>query len=160
MIALMKVDEVSWDHPDAATLRARQREEIAGIYGTPDSEPGTPPSAADTAVFVVAYDDAGTPLGCGGLRELGDGAGEIKRMYVTPDARGSGAATLVLTTLEEWARDRGWTRLLLETGDRQTAAVRFYTRAGYARVPNFGPYRDVAGSYCYERRLPERQLRP
>ncbi|MFC6065573.1 GNAT family N-acetyltransferase [Streptomyces ochraceiscleroticus] len=149
----MKIEQVAWDDPDAAVLRAQQRSEIAEIYGTPDSEPGAPPSAADITAFFVAYEDDGIPVGCGGLRDLGDGIGEVKRMYVLPDRRGSGAAAAVLRALEDWARARGWTRLRLETGDRQHAAVRFYTRSGYTRIPNFGAYAGVAASWCFERAL-------
>ncbi|KUJ68047.1 GCN5 family acetyltransferase [Streptomyces albus subsp. albus] len=149
----MKIEQVPWTHPDAAALRARQRAEIAEIYGTPDSEPGAAPSAADIAVFFVASADDGSAVGCGGLRDLGGGIGEVKRMYVEPDRRGSGVAAGVLSALEEWARGQGWTHLRLETGDRQAAAVRFYTRHGYRRIPNFGAYAEVRESRCFERLL-------
>ncbi|MFJ2738575.1 GNAT family N-acetyltransferase [Streptomyces sp. NPDC087440] len=149
----MKTEEVSWDDPAATALRARQRTEIAERYGTPDSEPGTPPSAEDIAVFLVARTEDGTAVGCGGLRDLGAGIGEVKRMYVAPDQRGAGVATAVLAALEEWARSRGWTRLRLETGLAQPDAVRFYTRSGYRRIPNFGSYEGLSTSLCYEREL-------
>ncbi|WP_235483857.1 GNAT family N-acetyltransferase [Streptomyces roseoverticillatus] len=76
-------------------LIARQRAEIAERYDTPDSEHGVAPSAADIATFFVAYEDDGTAVGCGGLRYLGEGVGEIKRMYVAPPWRGSGTAQLI-----------------------------------------------------------------
>ncbi|MFJ4879430.1 GNAT family N-acetyltransferase [Streptomyces sp. NPDC088745] len=148
-----RIEQVGWDDPDATALRARQRAEIAERYGTPDSEPGTPPSADDIAVFVVARTEDGTAVGCGGLRDIGAGTGEVKRMYVTPDQRGAGVAPLVLAALEDWARARGWTRLRLETGLAQPDAVRFYTRRGYRRIPNFGPYEGLSTSLCYEREL-------
>ncbi|NYH55571.1 MULTISPECIES: GNAT family N-acetyltransferase [Nocardiopsis] len=150
----MRIDMVPWNDPDASALRAGQRAEIAQRYGTPDSEPGVAPSADDIAVFVVARDERGTAVGCGGLRDLGDGTGEVKRMYVPPERRGSGAAPLVLAALEEWARERGWTCLRLETGDRQPDAVRFYTRAGYTPVPKFGAYADSPSSLCFGKVLP------
>ncbi|GHC83315.1 N-acetyltransferase [Nocardiopsis terrae] len=149
----MNVELVPWDDPEAAALRSGQRREIAERYGTPDSEPGTPPSAADIAVFAVVRDGADRAVGCGGLRDLGEGAGEVKRMYVLPEHRGSGAAAVLLNALEEWARDRGWKCLRLETGDRQPDAVRFYTRSGYTPVPAFGAYADSPGSLCFERTL-------
>ncbi|RII22262.1 N-acetylglutamate synthase [Streptomyces sp. YIM 130001] len=149
----MRIEQVDWHHPDASALRAGQRAEIARRYGTDDSEPGVPPSADDIAVFLVAYADDGSPIACGALRDLDAGTGEIKRMYVDPPARGSGAASLVLAALEDRARARNLTRLRLETGDNQPDAVRFYTRSGYRRIPNFGPYADVAASQCYEREL-------
>ncbi len=156
----MRIEQVAWTHPDAVALRAGQRAEIAERYGTPDSEPGTPPSAVDVAVFVVAYEDGGTAVGCGGLRDLSEGVGEVKRMYVDLPWRGSGAALRILRALEDWAREQGWSSLRLETGDRQPDAVRFYTRAGYERIPNFGAYKGLEGSWCFERPLhgaPERR---
>ncbi|MER5887917.1 GNAT family N-acetyltransferase [Streptomyces sp. NPDC001941] len=157
----MRIERVDWTHPHAAALRARQRAEIAERYGTPDSEPGVPPSADDIAAFFVAYEPGGTAVGCGGLRHLGkedvDGAaeeaGEVKRMYVEPAWRGTGAARLVLSALEEWALEQGWTLLRLETGDAQPDAVRFYTRCGYEPVQPFGAYVDAERSLCFARRL-------
>jgi GNAT superfamily N-acetyltransferase len=149
----MEIKQVPWADPDATALRQRQRAEIAAIYGTPDSEPGVAPSAADVAVFFVAWEDEGTAVGCGGLRDLGEGAGEVKRMYVAPAWRGSGVASRILGTLEDWARGQGWASLRLETGDRLPAAVRFYVRSGYGRISNFGDYADVESSLCFERLL-------
>ena len=149
----MRIDIVDWDDPDAAALRAGQRAEIAARYGTPDSEPGVAPSADDIAVFAVARDGSGAAVGCGGLRDLGGGAGEVKRMYVLPERRGTGAAPRILAALEDWARARGWTCLRLETGDRQPDAVRFYTRSGYTPVPGFGAYADSESSLCFEKVL-------
>lgn len=149
----MKIEQVAWADPDATALRARQRAEIAERYGTPDSEPGVAPSAVDVAAFFVAYEDGGTAVACGGLRDLGEGAGEIKRMYVAPPWRGSGVALKILRTLEDWARGQAWTRLRLETGDSQPDAVRFYTRSGYERIPNFGAYYGLKSSLCFERLL-------
>ncbi|MFI1825091.1 GNAT family N-acetyltransferase [Streptomyces sp. NPDC020412] len=147
------VREVAWDDADAVALRAGQRAEIAELYGTHDSEAGPAPSAGDIAVFLLAHGADGTPLGCGGLRRLAGATGEVKRMYVTPEARGTGVAEAVLRGLEDWARRSGWRALRLETGDRQHAAVRFYTRAGYARISNFGPYAQSPDSLCFERAL-------
>ena len=149
----MQIAAVAWDDEDATALRAAQRVEIAERYGRTDSEPGTPPSAADVACFVVARDDDGTPVGCGGLRPLDERSGEIKRMYVVPARRGTGVAGAVLEALEAWARGVGWTHLRLETGDRQPDAVAFYTRRGYTPIPRFGRYLDEPSSLCFERAL-------
>lgn len=148
----MQIVPVPWDDPDAGALRAAQRVEIEQRYGRPDSEPGPAPTAADIAYFVVAYAD-GRPVGCGGLRQLDDVTGEIKRMYVLPDRRGTGVATAVLHALERQARSLGWTELRLETGNAQPDAIAFYTRHGYRRVANFGPYIDPEFSFCFGRAL-------
>jgi len=98
-------------------------------------------------------DEDGRPQGCGALRLLEPGAAEIKRMFVTPDARGSGVATAILHALEDHARALAITTLKLETGWGQPDAIRFYEREGYQRIDNFGPYVGAEISRCYARRL-------
>jgi putative acetyltransferase len=144
---------VSWDHPDAEELRAAQRADIVARYGG-DFEPGHRPTAADIAVFVVAYDGE-TPIGCGAFRDLVDEQPtvEVKRMYVRPECRGRKIGQLILRDLERRARERGATRVRLETGTRQPEAVRLYEGAGYRLIPNFGDYVDAQASLCFERNL-------
>ena len=146
------IEPVDWDDPRGVVLREAQQEEISGRYGTPDSEPGVKPSASDIAVFLLATRD-GEPVACGGLRRIDDAHGEIKRMYAAPAARGTGAAVAVLRELERYGRDLGWERLVLETGDLQQDAVRFYTREGYSPIPLYGHYVGSELSLCFERRL-------
>lgn len=147
------VEQRPWHDPIGAHLRERQREEILARYDGEDTEPGVHPSAADVVVFLVAFDDAGTPLGCGALRQLDDTSAEVKRMYVVPAARGTGVATAVLRALEQAAVDRGWTTVRLETGTGQPDAVRFYEREGYRPIPAYGDYIGCEVSLCYERTL-------
>jgi putative acetyltransferase len=149
---LLELREVPWDHLDSERLRAAQQSELAVRYGRPDSEPGPKPTAGDMSIFFVAYDGA-EAIGCGGLRTLDDQHGEIKRMYVVPERRGTGVARAILRHLEVEARSRGWDRLVLETGDEQPDAMRFYEREGYRSIPNFGYYADSELSRCYEKRL-------
>ena len=149
----LRISSVPFDHPDAAALRIAQRVELTARYGTPDSEPGPAPTAADTTVFLLARDPDGIAVGCGALRELGPEVGEVKRMYVVPERRRSGVAGAVLAALEAEAARRGWTVLKLETGTEQPDAMAFYERHGYRRIPNFGHYADSDLSVCYERAL-------
>ncbi|MFI5931680.1 GNAT family N-acetyltransferase [Actinoplanes sp. NPDC051494] len=147
------IEERPWDDPAGSALRLAQRAELDERYGSDDHEPGTAPSAADIDLFLVALDDRGVLMGCGALRRLDRVAAEVKRMYVTPGARGSGVATALLRALESAAVDRGWTTLRLETGPAQPDAIRFYEREGYRPIPLFGPYVGSDLSVCYEREL-------
>ena len=149
----MKIEVTLWDDPDAEALRARQRAEVAELLGSENNEPGAKPSAGDVAVFYVVRLDDGTAVGCGGLRDLGGGVGEVKRMYADPAQRGKGVSVLVLAALEDWAREAGWTSLRLETAFGLPAAVRFYTRSGFEPIENFGPYAGVESSVCFEKAL-------
>jgi putative acetyltransferase len=146
-----------WDDPEGRQLREDQQFELRQIYGA-DTEPGVKPSSSDVQVFVVAWTasaNGGTrqALGCGGLRRLDNTTAEIKRMYVQPAHRGRGLSRRILAELEARARAAGWNRLRLETGPLQHSAMRLYESAGYARIPNFGHYRDSATSLCYEKVL-------
>jgi len=149
--AAIEVVPVAWDDPAAVALREAQRVEIDARYGG-DTETGVKPSAADIALFLVAF-RGGEPVACGGLRPIDAEHGEIKRMFATPAARGTGAAVAVLRALEAAARERGWTRLVLETGVEQPDAIRFYTREGYEPIEKFGYYADAELSLCFGRTL-------
>ncbi|MER7460008.1 GNAT family N-acetyltransferase [Micromonospora sp. NPDC126480] len=154
MIRTVSIEREPWESADAARLRAAQRAELDARYGNDDHEPGAPPTGETVSVFLVARDADGAAVGCGGLRFLGPGEAEIKRMYVEPAARGTGVATAILHALEEAARAAGVTTLLLETGTAQPDAMRFYEREGYHRIDNFGPYQGEPLSVCYARDLP------
>jgi putative acetyltransferase len=146
------VRELDWDDPVGEKLRVDQKTEVSARYPVDDSEPGPAPTSADITSFFVAYDrETDDPVGCGALRELDAEHGEIKRMYVAPERRGSGAATAVLRRLEQDARARGWTRVVLETGTEQHEAVRFYEREGYTAIPPYGYYIGSPFSLCYEK---------
>jgi putative acetyltransferase len=92
------------------------------------------------AFFVARLN--GEAVGCGGIA-FEDGFAELKRMYVRPHARGKGVVQALIARLEEEARTRGVTRLLLETGDVLHAAIRVYERAGFKRCEAFGAYRAL-----------------
>jgi GNAT superfamily N-acetyltransferase len=102
--------------------------------------------------FVVGRLD-GRPVACGATRRLADDVAEIKRMYVTPPARGRGLSKQILAALEDDARRAGVTRLLLETGDRQPEAISLYKSAGYEPVAPYGEFKDSPQSRCFEKRL-------
>jgi GNAT superfamily N-acetyltransferase len=106
-----------------------------------------------TGTFVVAYDDAGVAVGCGGVRRHAEGVGEIKRMWVPPVRRGQGVSRVLLTALEDAARDLGFRELVLETGVRQPEAIALYESAGYTVIPNYGFFADSPLSRCYAKRL-------
>jgi ribosomal protein S18 acetylase RimI-like enzyme len=71
--------------------------------------------------------------GCIALRPLRarEQAGEIKRLYVRPEFRGSGAALALLVALEQYAEASGYEWLYLDSKDDLKPALRFYDRHGY-----------------------------
>lgn len=103
-------------------------------------------------LFAVAREATGEALGCGAV-VLEPGYAELKRMYVTPEARGRGIGKRLLMFLEEQARSRGWRRLRLETGVRQAEALGMYERAGYVLCAPFGSYVEDPNSVFMEKLL-------
>ena len=145
----------AFESGDARRLVGELDAELSAIYKPeqrfgPDLRPEHVASGLGT--FLVARID-GEAVGCGALRRLDAGSAEVKRMYVQPAARGRGLAMEVLARLESAAREMGVTRLVLETGVHQGAAIALYTRAGFRPVPCWGEYARSATSICFEKRI-------
>ena len=97
----------------------------------------------DLAVLLVAWRD-GVALGCSGLRLLGHGTGEVKRVFVRPQARRHGVGSALLRELEAAALARGVSTLRLNTRHDLVEARSLYAAHGYREVPAFndGPYAE------------------
>lgn len=138
----LEVRRESFDDPRAKALVEALDSELLGRY--PDEGDGFFGLLAEhvtegRGVFLVAYVE-GRPVGCGAIRSLDDTCVEVKRMYVVPEARGTGVARRVLAALEAEARSLGRTRIVLETGLRQPEAIALYRRHGYTETDRFGDY--------------------
>lgn len=152
-----RIEAADIDSPVGAPLVRAQWRELMARYGVPETT--TDDLAADhlappDGVFVVAWDGTAA-VGCGGVRRHDDTTGEIKRMYVTPDARRRGVSRAVLRALEVRARALGYTRLVLETGTKQPEAIALYESEGYVQIEGYGYYRDAPQSRCYGKALAE-----
>ena len=101
---------------------------------------------------IVFYENE-IPIGCGAIKAFDDSAMEVKRMFVSPEGRNKGIASKMLTELENWARELGYVKCVLETGRRQTEAVSLYHRNGYHVTANYGQYVGVENSVCFEKIL-------
>lgn len=146
------------DEEPAASLAQGMRDEIAAMYEGLDLDGPDMPKAGPSELrppggtFVVGFDGE-TPVCCGGLKRLPDGACEIKKMFVVETARGRGVARALLVELERCARELGYAVARLDTGPRQPRAQRMYERAGYVAVANFNG--NPVASFFGEKRLAE-----
>jgi putative acetyltransferase len=102
--------------------------------------------------FFVARRD-GRALGCGALRIDPAGWGEVKRMFVSPEARGLRLGRRLLDRIEEEARQEGLGCIRLETGIHQPEALGLYRSAGYVEREAFGAYRPDSLSVFMEKSL-------
>ena len=142
------------DGPAGRELLRAFSEEIARLY--PGWSPAVGPTAEPHEVtpprgcFLVAYDSDG-PVGCVAVKRLDEGTGEIKRLYVAPNARRAGVARRLLTAVEDVARELGCALVRLDTGDKQPASLSLFRATGYVEIDDYNgnPY----ASYWMEKRL-------
>ena len=107
----------------------------------------------DSIKHVVLALEDGVPVGCGAIKGFGPGTMEVKRMFVVPERRGTGVATMVLAELERWAIELGASRCILETGKKQPEAIALYGKNGYSIIANYGQYAGVENSVCFAKVL-------
>ncbi len=133
------------DDPGRGPVRKLLEAHLAGMHDN------TPPES----VYALDVDGLRAPeitfwtvwdgdelLGCGALKELGEGHGEIKSMRTVDEHLGKGVASHLLNNLLAVARERGYTRLSLETGSGGPveAALRFYKKHGFEFCGPFADY--------------------
>ena len=101
--------------------------------------------------FFLAEQD-GQTIGCAALAHKGT-YGEVKSMFTTPEARGSGTGAVLMQALEAEARAQHLSMMKLETGDDLYPAHRLYERHGFSRCGPFGDYPEAIHSVFMEKRL-------
>jgi ribosomal protein S18 acetylase RimI-like enzyme len=118
----------------------------------PDPVAFTPPAG----VFLIATDDDGTVVGCGGVRMLDPSRGEIKHLWMRPTARGTGTGRALLAELERRAADLGATEVVLDTNESLEAAQHIYRTSGYDEVEPYNDNRNA--THWFRKVLIERPL--
>jgi GNAT superfamily N-acetyltransferase len=101
---------------------------------------------------LLAYEED-EAIGCGAIKEYDKETMEIKRMFVPLKGRRKGVASGILSELEKWAGELGYSKCILETGFKQFEAIALYEKQGYKRIPNYGQYQNVKESFCFEKSL-------
>lgn len=149
MPRLVRTDSNNTDFQSLVALLDRYLAEIDGDEHTFYAQFN---KVANPNHVVVAYRHD-KPMGCGAFKPYAAEAVEIKRMSVQPAHRGQGVARAVLAALEQWAAELGYASCVLETGQKQAAAIALYQRNGYARTPNYGQYLGIKNSVCLAKAL-------
>jgi putative acetyltransferase len=111
--------------------------------------------AEPTVTVFVARNDAGRAVGMASLKEHHDGLGEVKRMFTLPEVRGQRVGATLLQSIEALAREKGISRLVLETGEAPgfEPAWRVYERGGFQVCGAVLDYPDSGYSRFYEKNL-------
>ena len=120
--------------PTARRLLENLDAELVSMY---PEHPYPPPfgdeEASGVGSVLVVYDGR-KATGCGAVRLIDDTTAEILRMYVLPADRGRGIGKLLLESLEAEAVGLGASKVIIETGNRQTNAIDLYQSHGYQRT--------------------------
>jgi DNA-binding MarR family transcriptional regulator/GNAT superfamily N-acetyltransferase len=117
------------------------------LSGPADAHDLTPPNGA---LIVARMRDRA--VGCVGLKLHGDDPAEVKRMWVSPEARGLGLGGRLLQEVERYARGVGVGTLRLETNGALTEAIALYRSRGYDEIARFTD--DPYAQHWFEKRLP------
>lgn len=139
-------------HPDFVMLVDHLNKELASRDGAEHAFYDQFNSIEQLRHRIVGYQH-NKVVCCGAFKVLDGEHVEIKRMYTLPEYRGNGFALELLNALEAWAVSLGIHKAVLETGKRQPEAIALYEKAGYKVIENYGPYKGVENSVCFEKRL-------
>jgi putative acetyltransferase len=102
----------------------------------------------DPAITFFSFRADGELLGVGALKQLDEHHAELKSMHTAQAARGRGVARALLEHMLAIARERGYTRLSLETGSTEpfAPARTLYATAGFTPCGPFADYRPSPNS--------------
>lgn len=105
--------------------------ELAGLPGK---------YAAPDGALLLARDRRGKPIGCVALRPLDEGVCEMKRLFVSPAARGFGLGLALTQAIVAAARSMGYREIRLDTLPSMQRAMAMYEAIGFERIaPYYGP---------------------
>ncbi len=101
---------------------------------------------------IVVYRD-NHPIGGGSIRHYDENTVELKRVFVIPTEQGKGVGTELVSKLIEWAKELGYKKMILETGELLAESCHVYSKLGFKKIPNYGAYADMPESLCMGKEL-------
>ncbi len=101
---------------------------------------------------VLVYND-NLPVGCASFKFYENGVAEIKRVFIKKEFRGKGISKQLMYLLEKRAIEKGFYRLILESGAPLVEAMGLYNQLGYFIIENYGQYKSLEESICMQKNL-------
>lgn len=101
---------------------------------------------------IVVYEGKKS-IGGGAIRKYNTTDAELKRIFVHTEYQGLGVGTKLVSLLLEWAKEIGYNRVVLETGELLAESCAVYKKLGFEIIPNYGPYVNMPESLCMAKRL-------
>lgn len=148
----MNIIKKNPNSPDALILIDELSMNLEAITGDSGKSSFNPDDVCvPRSLFVIAYDEDGEAIGCGGIQPINENIAELKRMYAKVKSKGIGSEILLYLEIE--AQKLGYSILWLETRLINERAISFYEKRGYYRMPNYGKYVNHPEAVCYEKRI-------
>lgn len=135
----MKIDRISHASSSVLRLLAELNDYTNGLYPSEFNELDSFAALQLSHVLFLGATVNNQLIGCGAAKNMG-GYAELKRLYVSPEGRGKGVATILLQNLENHVITLGFDRVFLETGIYQHEAMALYRLRGYTQCEPFGAY--------------------
>ena len=100
----------------------------------------------------VVYEDE-QPIGCGAWKQIDPTTAEITRIYVLPEHRRKGAASMIVTAMEEDAAKAGFRHFILETARTTMDSANLYFSLGYKEIDYYGSPAGAENCRCFEKNI-------
>jgi len=148
----MKLHKRTNQDKDFLELTSRLDMDLHKRYGTQEEDYSEHNKIDLLNTVLIAYikEEA---IACACFRKINHTTVEIKRMFVKNSHRGKGYSRLLLLELENWAKELGYTKAILETGKGQPEAISLYKKSQYFIIENYGVYKNLDNSICMSKLL-------
>ena len=147
----MNIKTVNYNNPNFIKLCSLLEEEHVNVIKEQRSPKGNCLNNLDKfKVVFIAYDN-NKAIGCVALKDKVNNTIELGRLYVMPEYRKKGVATLLFNYVFNYSKEKGCKRIILDTYRRFESAVSLYKRLGFTEIDNYiidSPY-----SMCMEKVL-------
>ena len=153
----LHIRAIAPDTPAALELMAMSERYMSALYPAESNHFEPVDSFKLATAFFIGGFEGNTLLAIGAFKIMNDDGlyGEIKRVFVHPDARGKGFSRAIMQTLENELVSRGVFIARLETGISQPEALGLYQAIGYVLREPFGDYKLDPLSVFMEKQLRE-----
>lgn len=99
--------------------------------------------------LVLVHDKTQRLVGCGTLQQARPDAGELKRLYVRPEASGHGLGRAIVDVRMKAARDMGWRTLLVNAIRGNQDMLRIYESLGFRYTDRYPECSDPVEAHPY-----------
>lgn len=140
------------DNPDFQNLTSELDDELCRIYNTNKEDYKEYNRITGLSTVVLAYEND-VAIACGCFKHVDEERIELKRMFVAPEFRGKGIASIMVAELEKWGKELGYGTIILETGKGQPEAIALYRKLGYIDIPHFGEFPEESRSVCLGKQI-------